>query len=65
MPTFPHQFKFLGATGWCRVVNTILEPDDSSLNPKLLGVTGRCRVANMVSESDVSSLNPNVRDLLK
>jgi hypothetical protein len=65
MPIFTHQLKLLSATGWCRVANTVLEPEDLSLNPKLLGVTGRCRVANMVLESDVSSSNPGGCDLSK
>jgi hypothetical protein len=31
MPTFPHQFKLLGAIGWCRVANMVLESEISSL----------------------------------
>jgi hypothetical protein len=30
--TFPHQFKFFGAIGWCTLANMISEPDISSLN---------------------------------
>jgi hypothetical protein len=60
MSTFPHQIKFLGVTGWCRVANMVSESE-----VLLLGVTGWCRVANMVSESEVLSSTPSGRDLSK
>jgi hypothetical protein len=32
MPTFPHQLKLLGATGWCRVANMVSELEVSNSN---------------------------------
>jgi hypothetical protein len=33
MSTFPHELKFFGATGRCRLANMVSEPEVSGSNP--------------------------------